>query len=248
MRDILHPSGKDDFVSRFWGIPGACLSTLRPDWMHIVDLGLLQSIQGCIFWELYVELGGNYTRRSPCALLLNMIKQQSRAQGVEPPINDLTVHMLRPELSKKPKMRLKAAEGRYLLPVLLGILLNCFEAVTPHQILRIQCVRALCDCYHLFTQWDSSSGRTLGQLARRHIILYKELHASATDKLLYVVAPKHHLFIHLSENAKANPITSWCYSEESLIGHAVKACSKMNRPHILRQLIPRFIQTYEYIV
>ena len=91
------------------------------------------------------------------------------------------------------------------------------------------------------------STRALAEFARRHVILFMELHTAAGDKKLYLFIPKHHVFVHLAERAYTNPILSWCYGEESQIGKAVKVCASLQRHHILRQLIPRYILTREWM-
>ena len=52
----LH-AGKHGFVSGVWSIPGLVLSCIRPDWMHVVDLGILQSVMDNCFGELFAQLG-----------------------------------------------------------------------------------------------------------------------------------------------------------------------------------------------
>ena len=56
---------EDLYVSKIWRIPGMHLSAFKPDWMHVVDLGVLQYFQGNCFWELYQELGGGRSTRRP---------------------------------------------------------------------------------------------------------------------------------------------------------------------------------------
>ena len=192
MTHILNPGTKDQFVSRFWSIPGTGLGTIRADWMHVCDLGILQSVTGSVFWELFKLLGGSYSSpKGACAKLLNMVKVQARALEIEPPINALTVYMIRVTMKKKPRMRLKAAEGRFMLPILHAILLHCFPATSPYEVLRIRCVQALLSCYEHLRDWRGmESTRALGELARRHVILFMELHTAAGDKKLYLLIPK----------------------------------------------------------
>jgi len=101
------------FVSLFWSVPGFCISFCKPDWMHVCCLGILQYAIGCAMWELFVFMGGTMKRSiSACSKLLCMIRAMSKDMEMDCPITDLTVCMFRAQPSKKPKMKLKAAEGR----------------------------------------------------------------------------------------------------------------------------------------
>ena len=249
MDDILCPTTRDQFVSDFWSIPGVSLRTIKPDWMHCVDIGILQSVMGCIFFDLWRELGGTYTHpERACSQLLHLVRTQARNLGVDCPIADLTIFMIRVKNKKKPRLRLKAAEGRYMAPILRAILVHHFDRDTPYKVLRFQCFDALCSCYDLFADWHGQdSSRRLGELARRHVLLYCELARTRTDRKMWVVQPKHHIFLHLAEGSVSNPILSWCYSEESSIGRAAKVVAAMARGHIVRMLIPRYILTRSFI-
>ena len=92
----------------------------RPDFMHTCCLGVVQSVCGSIMWELFKDLDGTYHKpRDICANLLAMVKLASKSMRLpEAPFSDLTVGMIRPRLTKKPAMQLKAAEGRIFVPVL----------------------------------------------------------------------------------------------------------------------------------
>ena len=84
------------FVSQIWGIPGFHILAVEPDFMHTCCLGALQSLQGNILWELFSSLGGTLTTHRPAlAKLLSMIQAASRRLEVEPPINQLSIGMIR---------------------------------------------------------------------------------------------------------------------------------------------------------
>ena len=48
------------YLSAVWKIPGFHLSLIAIDWMHCVDLGVLQYCMGNCMWEVFVELGGGH--------------------------------------------------------------------------------------------------------------------------------------------------------------------------------------------
>jgi hypothetical protein len=119
-----------NYVSPIWTIPGFKISFCSPDFMHTSCLGILQYLDGNIMWELFRELGG--TQRSwthACGLLENMMKVAAKTLGLASPFHSLTIGMVRPSKSK-PKMKLKAAEGRHFLTVLRHMLANFFRVLT----------------------------------------------------------------------------------------------------------------------
>jgi len=174
------------FVSTLFSIPGFVLSSIKPDFMHICDLGILQYIQGCVLFDLWRELGGTWkNHQGATTKLLNMLKLQAAALGVEAPIHNLTIFMIRGSGKAKPKLKIKAAEGRHLLPILRQVLLHCMPCTTEHQLLRYRCVDALNSVYLELQQWRAvASTRRIGQFARRHVVLLKELHDSYGDDLM----------------------------------------------------------------
>ena len=238
------------FVSTIWSIPGLVLSSVKPDWMHVCCLGVLQYLQGDVLWELVLQLGGTITNhRGATTKLMGMIKAMSHEIGVKPPFHSLTIGMIRAGAGKPPKLKLKAAEGRHLLPVLRAVLTNCFDMSSEHAILRYHCVDALNSCYEEFKDWkgNGESSRRLGQFARRHVVLRCELRSQAESERVWCMFPKHHIFIHAAENSRVNPVVEWCYGDESEIGDAVKVASSMHPLHVHRELIERYCITNPFL-
>ena len=127
------------YVSELWHTPGFQIKWVEPDFMHCVDLGILQTLQGNIVWELFVSFGGTIANpRQALALLNNMFKTVWHALGRDF-VLQLTIGMIRSSMAKAPKLKLKAAEGRKFLPVLVHLLRNCFPSTSPHDVLRLQC-------------------------------------------------------------------------------------------------------------
>ena len=167
----------ETYISGIWSIPRFHLSVVRPDWMHMSCLGILQYLLGNCLWEMIEALGGNHTRsRTACSRLLNMIDVCARSLGEETPINTLTVTMVRASATAKPKFKGKAVESRRFLPIVLQVLSVCFPVDTVHERNRFHCVEALHLCYKEMEDWQAStSPERLGQLARRHLLLWAEL-------------------------------------------------------------------------
>ena len=136
------------------------------------------------------------------------------------------------QAGKSPKLKVKAAESRHLLPVFRLILERYFKQDTDHARLRYDCIVALDDMYtEMRKPVGVFHGPTASLFARRHLILYRELVQEAIESrahqqtgwLVWRWYPKHHLFSHLEKEIyiSGNPADNWCYADESAIGDAV---------------------------
>ena len=231
------------FVSTIWGIPGFCVQFCKADWMHVACLGILQAACGSALWELFVSLGGVQSRStSACMRLLTMFRVMSKALDVECPIGDLVVTMFRSTMSKSPKLKLKAAEGRRFLVVLRKVLASCFPLGTPHAATRFSCIDNLFLCYHEMDHWvdGGSSSANLARFGRRHLLLYCDMgRLVGEESLLWPLYPKHHVFGHLAGEADTNPKRNWNYAMESEIGNASAVAARASKKHLHRVLLQR---------
>ena len=145
-------------TSPIWSIPGFIVQYCVPDFMHTSCLGILQYLNGNVMWELFVELGGTYRGWSQaCALLENMVRLASMPLGQPHPFHSLSIGMIRPTATGKPKMKLKAAEGRKLLPVLHYMWSHFCPVADAHSRMRLQCVAALLSLYSELDSWGANS-------------------------------------------------------------------------------------------
>ena len=184
------------FCSKAWSIPGMRLSFMRPDWMHTVDLGITAYLSGHILFHLFTLLGGKRygavtKQNSVCNQIMNMVQIAARHAGCETPEAVLTLERFRAKKAK-PKLKLKAADSRYYLPALLATLRLFFSPKSDRDHMMHGCVAALVDIYAELDAWDTTTSPPLiAGLARRHIILYKELHETSPDKDLWALYPKN---------------------------------------------------------
>ena len=177
-------------------------------------------------------------------MLENMMVAMSHKLGISPPFNGLTMGMIRLNGTKRPKMKLKAGEGRHFLPVLMEML-KCFSMGSEHARRRYNCANLLNNCYLEMKNWnDADSPLRLARFARKHLIAYKEISDSMDDRLRWQMYPKHHLFLHCAESAQSNPSIEWNYMDESEIGFAVQVCSRMHSKYIHLKLIERYCETF----
>ena len=238
-----------EWLSTFWSIPGMTIDLVKPDWMHCVCLGILQYLSGNCLYELFRELGGTFKKAdAACTKLLNLIVATAHELKLEVPFRALTIRMIRASSSDKPKLKLKAAEGRRFLPILVGMLDKFFDSAHGHACLRLQCTQALASCYEELGNWqDGESMLRLGVFARRHITLYRELQQTTEDPFAWQVFPTHHLFIHLAESCTSNPAKNWNYGDESEIRLAVKMCRSVHATHVYRMLLRRYCLTAPFL-
>ena len=160
-----------------------------------------------------------------------------QAIGVEQPVWSLTVTMLRRSATAKPRMRVKAAEARHLLPVMMQILRHWCPLDSEHDRLRLECCEALSACYACLDAWES--GEVMGRRGRQFCLLFNELRRSARGDPYWRQLPKFHLFIHLCESG-VNPRTSWNYWDESEIGRAAQVAATCHPGHLSRAVIAKY--------
>ena len=111
---VAESMAANHFTSAIFSIPGFVLAYIIPDFMHTCCRGIAGYRSGNIMWELFKALGRSFKRwKGACAQLINMMVVMSRELGLDPPFADLTVYMIRPSASKKPRMTLKVAECRF---------------------------------------------------------------------------------------------------------------------------------------
>ena len=237
----------DTWVSSIFTIPGFSLAYVKPDFMHCICLGILGYLEGNVMWELFRQVGGSYSNpRAACATLMNIIKVYSKKLGLEVPFGALTVRMIKATPSKKPRMRLKAGEARYFLPVLTAMLTDAFPVVSPVEQLRLDCCRAMCRMYAVLRRWspDESPG-DLERYCRQHLLLYRTLHDMQPEgSLQWWIYPKHHMSMHVCMT-RVNPADLWNYMDEDEIGRAAALAKHSNEAHLHTALIERYRLHFE---
>ena len=230
------------YVSAIYTIPGFTTARVVPDWMHCCCIGILQYALGHTLFEVFIYLGGVESNKSKCedvcSKILNMMRMMARFLDVDMPIGDLTVTMFKQQ-KKQPKFKLKAAEGRYILPIIRAMCAYCLDASSDHAKVRLQCLQALESCYVEMKQWSDASTRRIAVFSQRHLLLYAELTRAG-----WVFYPKHHLFAHCGLNCLNNPLEEWNYKDEGEIGIAVKSGKDCNTLHLSRSLLRRYRQTF----
>ena len=167
--------------SAVWSFPGFTISMVVYDWMHAVDLGVTCTIEANCLWEMFVELGGTYSNpRSALSRLLSCIHAAAKCLGQKPPIHNLTITMIKATAGQAPKLRVKAAEARYLLAPIRHALLHWFDMATEHAKARYHVVDRLHQCYMEMDNWvGRESSERLSRLGRECVLIYASLNIEA---------------------------------------------------------------------
>ena len=148
--------------------------------------------------------------------------------------------MVRPSKTKKPRMRLKAAEGRDFLPILTKMLADYFPARDEAEQVRLHCCQALCRCYLELRRWADGSPGRLELAARQFLMLYVQRSDMEPEgSMMWRVYPKHHLMAHVS-NVDTNPALMWNYGDEDEIGKAAKQARRCHAKWVSSSLIARY--------
>ena len=143
-------------------------------------------------------MGGNSSNsKGQVSNLLFMLRSVAKDTPVKRcPLADLTIQMIKSAADKPPKMKTKAAEGRYLL-IIVCALLAIMPRVSFHDRTRFQCCETMCKIYELMEAWDEQSPQVFRVLVQRFLLLYAELRREAHALGKYTawrLYPKHHLF------------------------------------------------------
>jgi len=209
----------------------------------------VKALQGNVFWELFVYFHG--TRQHPedaLAKILSLIKSAASALGAESIISSITLNMIKASGRKPPKLKLKAAEGRHMLPITTMILENFMPApITDHDKNRLLCTQAINKVYNELeeSRWDpETSPAIIREFTSKHLLLYAELSKEALETCVYGtfwrLYPKHHLFYHVIHDSEDNPRSDWCYTDEHEIGNAVSVAEKLHVSTLATEIIERY--------
>jgi len=207
-------------------------------------------MNGNIMWELFKVYGGTLTKTlEPCARILWLLRTMAKQVGVDCPIAELCLTMFRAKGesgTKRPKLKLKAADSRYILHLLVLILEKAAPRATQHDQIMYLAAWNLDQCYQEMKRWQPDTSPSLLQRhGRQSLILYFELAREARQKgdrygQFWRIVPKMHLFVHCLEETKDNPQDGWNYKDESEIGHAAEICELLHPSTVHKQLIKRW--------
>ena len=221
------------YLSSVFSWPGFTFDMVILDWMHMADLGVSQTCLGNILFELFRgdAIAGLVSRPEPgLGRLQAYLAEAAHSLGLTLPFSSLQLSMIRAE-NLQPRLKLKAAKTRRMVPIVLRMLEIHFPAVTEREVRRYNCLKYLHMGYELLENWDADAAKKLEDYCKRHVLLYLSLAREHLQEIgpegvwvFWRFFPKHHMLLHLSgEQARrfGNPRDFWCYMDEGTIGIAV---------------------------
>ena len=233
-------------------LPGFLITYVAIDWMHCADLGITQYLIGNVMYLLFLKLGGLVSAPGPTLQKMHtMVWMASKALRLkQPPCETLTMPMIKGS-GASPRMKLKAAETRRMLPVVHYMISTYMPPESSKEELVLQCTSLLLNAYQEMDpkSFDAdSSPRRLAEYGRRHLLLYGHLSQDALQTrdqygLYWRIYPKHHLFCHLLDEVfetSSNPLESWNYKDESEIGDAAKLAACLHPRTLSKVLLERY--------
>ena len=223
--------------------PGFDIEVCDIDWMHCGDLGVLVYWLGNFIWHMIVELGGTFkNNKKQCGQIISMIKLAAHELDKDPPISNLSVSMVKASNGKPPKLKVKAAEARHLLPITHFMLCNYFDCRGEIGKIRV-CSDNLKLCYSLLDNWFDGAGVFMAEHGRKFFLGYCELSKMAlvheAEPLHWRIYPKFHLWLHLCESG-VNPKLLWNYMDESEIGRCAELAEGMHARTLSTALLNKY--------
>lgn len=236
-------------VSSLLSLPGFSISCIVLDWLHVVDLGLGADVLGCLFWEVIDKslLPGS-TKAERLKSLWNMLQLWYKEHKPASKLTYLTAEMIRAG-GKKPKLKCKGAECRYLIPFgkhLAGM----FKDLNTHQRTVYTLFARLNHLQELVAGSLPFDAKSASEACRQFCVMYNALEMEAIGSgqdFLWTFKPKGHLLQELVEYQAWEhgcPSFFLTYRDESWCGHWARHSRRRggaNTPSITAQrLLQRF--------
>ncbi len=203
--------------SRFFSIPGMQIGHVMIDWLHSVDLGISQDIVGNLFWEVLPKLGGR-RQEDNIKLLWQRIQSFYKAFAVPSRLDYLNRRVIK-EGKHSPKLRSKAAQCRYLVPLVAQLAFEHLHPEDQHSQTVMHVVLLLQQLYQ-FLSCDPFPGLAAAQCCRQMCILLSalEMEAVAEGQNVWRMKPKVHIVQEMLEYqtlaSSSNPKLCWTYRDE----------------------------------
>ena len=210
--------------------PGMRLAFVLLDWLHVVDLGVLQDLLGCLFMEAILHGLDGRNKEIRLKKLWDLIKEYYEITKPPCRLDMLTEEMFH-TAKKSPKLKAKGAETRHLLPF--GALF-AKQMANKHQTQHWQAVASV---FHFMLECAKCIATVpfefvhLRDCSRKLCVQWGALEDEAISKglLIWVRKPKFHLFQELREfqaEEFGSPESFWTYRDESWCGHMATAAKR----------------------
>ena len=235
--------------SKFFSIPNMEEAHIMIDWLHTIDLGLSQDVVGNVFWYVVPKLGvANQEEniRRLWARILAFYKENSTPSRLQ----SITRDMIK-DGAEPPKLRSKAAECRYLVPLAAQLARENASGVEGETIMHV--TQHLNQLYE-FIRMDEFPVELASETCRRMCILLSALeeHAMTQGSICWRMKPKAHLVQELLEyqtTQEGNPKLFWTYRDEDW-GGWLSRCAQRRGGHatpesVSLQVLRRFMIAFK---
>ena len=234
--------GEGKAVCPLFAAPAVTRDTVCIDWMHTVDQGVSQDLQGGALWVLVARGPGpnQKARLRDLFLSLQEFYKEQRSPSV---LDNLTLEMFKTRGSPA-KLKSKAHECRCLLPFTAREVERMWRSEPNDPILQ-HLHRALASLWEL--QEMSTTRPFPAEEAKRAVdrISNSWGHLEDLDPDIFRVKPKLHLLQHLVGQVAAvhgAPSMYWCYLEEDWGGRMVRLAKVWGRTPKVGKFVQRVFQ------
>ena len=223
-------SGSDN-ASPLLLVPGFCVWHVLFDVMHVLDLGVYQTVVPSAMWELTepgagIWAGGNRQARFDNAYL--DYRRWCKDKKVKAVIRKrFAVSQWRKTASSYPRITQNVAKAAALRSMVYWVHEVCAEhakAAGDHGRLRATMfaafVRADLVCREAGRHLTHAQRQALGDNIEAALVCNNALAAAAlkANKRLWKLVPKHHALSHIGFDYGINPRSTHCYRDEDMVG------------------------------
>ena len=223
--DLMQQARETGYMTPLLRCPGFSLWVcVVIDWLHTVDLGVLQDFLGNALWQLAERQPGS-TQEARVQVVAAMIKEKYIEHKV--PCNRrlprFTLNCFRPQASKSPKLKCLGAHARTLVPLVSELLEPWQQVDHDDRVMHTIAHAASTFCQLQDTvQSRPYDAQEAASLTERFSTLYVELHRQAEERGSpeWAVKPKFHMMqelIHYCPDL-GSPSDFWCYLDETFVG------------------------------
>ena len=247
-------------IHGIFNLLGASFYTLVADSLHIMDLGVSHRVLGNVFFHIVWE--GDYftsaTAEERLGEFWRLIQLENLGSGAKSQLGTLTLNMFsnptgrnahQPDLST----RVKAAETRHLVPVVLSVFSRLKRRLNPQDTLIFNILHCLPLYYSILSEHKDVVSLPLAAQRELERALwsinrnYSALGAWAAERRLlrWGVTIKFHMALHIALQSRyTNPALTWTYIDEdfmSIVKTVGEACTKGIATH---QVVPKMCRRY----
>ena len=239
-----------ELLSVIFQCPGFIMKYILIDWLHAVDLGVGQTIIGNLFHEVCELLPGS-TREDRVGALWQKLKAWYKIHKPPSKLDDLTPLMIK-QPGKKPKLRSKAGECRYLIPFA-AALAQEFDDGSLHRNtvnILLQHFLEVSVCLNAEPYDAGKAAAACNKVCRLHVAL-EQMSRTNGDDFGWCCKPKMHMMEELIcfvGPEFGSPRHFWTYQDESWGGWLANAATRRGGPKFAAACALNLLQRYRAVV